>query len=602
MLQSIGAPIPGVNPCGTDVSYDEDFLAIKGEIDKLSTVSGSVDQEKVAELRQMMDATRGVIKKADKTESEKRLEQRSSVVVQSGGVDYLLIKEKSVKILSEKSKDIRVASYMCFAMWQKEKFAGLSEGLSAIDILVSEFWDGLYPAKTRMSGRKSAIEFLTSKLVDNVEYASVIADDREQLERARGVLVDLQKQFIEKIPDSPPSLLGLSQAVEKCLKKVPKPAPAAQPSSSTQAKAMGEGQQLTAGIAPVAVAASEIRTNQDALDAVRKAAKFMREQNRKDATPYRLLRSVRWDAVTTVPPNENGKTKIEAPLLQRRNYLTGLRDAGDWTKLLDECEASFGEPKFHFWLDVQRLTVAALDAQGSEFATVRTAILSELAILLQRVPKLSTMTFSDGTRFADPATNDWIEETVMPVLGSSGSSSSGLSTRFGDGEIDNQFAEAKKILDGGDLASAIALLQGGANNDNSRKAMFRRKLAMATLCMRGNQPAIARPMLENLSEEIEKFSIDGWEPALTLEVWTNLHKCYEFLAPGSAPNKQAMQQCADRVFEKICRLDVGYALASTGAKPKAKRPEVSSSKQNNVSPVAASDNGTEASATERDIK
>ena len=134
-----------------------------------------------------------------------------------------------------------------------------------------------------------------------------------------------------------------------------------------------------------------------------------------------------------------------------------------------------------------------------------------------------------------------------------------------------QCVGAKKILEGGDLLGAISLLQGKAAADNSRKGAFRRMLAMAALCMRGNQPSIARPLLEDLNDSVEKLSIDKWDPALTLEVWTNLHKCYESLAAGSsAPNKQAMLQLAEGVFQKICRLDVGYALASTGTKSKGK--------------------------------
>lgn len=569
-LEAVRRPIPGDNPCGKDVSYDDDYLAIKAEIDKLGTVSARVDQERAAELRQMMDATRGTLKKADRAEAEKQLEQRGSVVQQAGGADYQLIKDRATRILSEKSKDIRVASYLCYALWQKELFSGLTEGLSAIDILVCEFWDGLYPPKTRPGARKAAVEFLTSKLGESVEYSQVKADDREPLERAKGVLDGLQKHFTEKMPENPPSLLGLAQAVEKCLNKVPRPAPPVTPLAPGSAPSAAQAAEAGSAAPP---AIGELRTSQDAVDLVKKAAKFMRDQNRKNPSPYRLVRSLRWDALAALPPNESGKTKFEAPAAQRRNFLSGLRDAGDWNKLLDECELSFGNPGFHFWLDMQRLTVAALDALGGDFLGVRTAVLSELAILLQRVPKLSSLMFSDGTRFADPATSDWIEETVMPVLGAAESGGAVPGVRFGDGELDTQFVEAKKVLDSGDLAGAIALLQAGANNDNSRKSAFRRKLAMATLCMRGNQPSIARPLLEDLYEDIDKFSIDEWEPALTLEVWTNLHKCYGSLAAGpSGPGKVTMQQLADKVFEKICRLDVGYALASTGAKPKTKRP------------------------------
>jgi len=123
------------------------------------------------------------------------------------------------------------------------------------------------------------------------------------------------------------------------------------------------------------------------------------------------------------------------------------------------------------------------------------------------------------------------------------------------------------MLDTGDLAGALAHLQDGARADNSRKSTFRRRLASAALCLRGSQPAIARPLLEELEEEIKRHSLDEWEPALALDVWTHLHKCYGLLTAGpSTPGKQAVQQQADRVFERICRLDIGYALESTGAK------------------------------------
>ena len=52
LLQGVRRPIPGDNPCGKDISYEDDFLAIKAQIDKLGTVSGQIDQERASELRQ----------------------------------------------------------------------------------------------------------------------------------------------------------------------------------------------------------------------------------------------------------------------------------------------------------------------------------------------------------------------------------------------------------------------------------------------------------------------------------------------------------------------------------------------------------------------
>lgn len=564
LLLAVRTPIPGTNPCGSDVSYDEDYLAIKAEIDKLGTVSGHVDQERASELRQMMDATRETVRKADRAEAEKQLEQRGSVVRSTGGPDYELIRERAARILSGKSKDIRVASYLCFALWQRQQFPGLAEGLSVIDILVSQFWDGLFPPKSRPGARKTAIDFLTSKLGENVEYAAVKADDRQPLERAKEVLAALQIQFAGKMTADPPSLLGLVQAVEKCMGRIPRPVQAA----NAAAAAVNPETPGTTPASPSPVATEAVlRTAQDAFDLIKKGVKFLRDQNRRSPSPYRLLRSIRWDPLAAEPPNENGRTKIEAPPSQRRNFLSALADAAEWNKLLDECEASLGEPGYHLWLDMQRLTVMALDGLGTDFLGVRSAVLTEMAVLVKRLPRLATLTFVDGTPLANPATSDWIAESVTPLMQAPGSGDATPGRRFADDELESQFAEAKRMLDTGDLAGALAHLQDGARADNSRKSTFRRRLASAALCLRGSQPAIARPLLEELEEEIKRYCLDEWEPALALDVWTHLHKCYGYLTAGpSTPGKQAVQQQADRVFERICRLDIGYALESTGAK------------------------------------
>jgi type VI secretion system protein VasJ len=413
---------------------------------------------------------------------------------------------------------------------------------------------------------------LTQKLPEALDAADVAADDREPLESAKQTLTELQKAVAAKIPQSDFLLMGMIQAVGKCLAKVPaKAAPQPVPQSGPQPVS---GPQPEPGTQPSPTPArGTMRTSDDAVTAIREAAKFLRGQDRKGAAPYRLARSMRWDVLVNEPPNDNGKTKIDAPPAPRREYFAKLQTGSQWDKLLDEGEATFPEKPFYFWLDLQRLVVAAMDALGNDFQHARLAILQELAILLQRVPKLPSLTFSDGTRFADAATQSWIEETVMPVLGGGEGAGVGPAGPPLDSDLAALFAEAKKILAKGDLAAAIAYLQDGATLDISGKNRFRRRLHIATVCLRGGQPKMARPLLEDLNEEIEKFAITVWEPSLALEVWKNLYECYGSLTASAPPaGKAALQEHADRVFEKMCRLDLSYALAATGTKPKTKRP------------------------------
>ncbi len=574
LLAGVRRPIPGTNPCGRDISYEEDFLAVKAEIDKMNTVSGQIDQERAAELRQLMDSTRETVRKADRIDAEKQLNQRASVVKQGGGPDYTFIRQAASAILSEKSKDLRITGYLCYALWKLHSFAGLAEGLAAIEILFQEFWEGFYPGKNRLAARKGALDFLAAKLDENIAYVQVKESDRTPLERTRVTLRNLQEQFREKMPENPPSLLGLLQVVEKCLNKIPqpvatpkpaetKPSPKESPAASpgTQAGEVSKASSYTQG---------DFRTIPGAMSSIRQAAKFMREQNPRSSTPYRLVRILQWDPLISLPPNENGKTRFQAPSAQDRSALLNLRESRNWNRLLEECEGKLNQIGFHVWLDMQRFTVEALDGLGLEFTQARTAVCAELSLLIQRLPKLPTLTFSDGTRFAEPATNAWIDETLGTMQASAGQQTQ--TAVAAESELEERLAAAKQIFAAGDLGSAIAFLSTPLS-DTSRKALFRRKLAMANLCMRGGQPAIARPLLEELEQDIERYSIHEWEPRLALEAWTALNGCYQTLAANPATTaRQTLQQQAEKVFERICRLDISFALASAGIKPGTKRP------------------------------
>ncbi len=582
LLEEIKKPIPGDNPCGQDATYDDDFQRLKTEIDRIGTVGGKVDQEQAISAAKELQARGKQLGTADGS---------GSIMGSSGGVDYNLIVELSRKILTEKSKDLRAAGYLGIGLFKTRGIPGIADGIKAIKILTEEFWEGLYPAKHRLVARKNAIEFVLSRFAEYLEDSKPASDDGEQIAESLEQIKALSGQLMDLMADNAPVTSGLTKSLNEALARVPKPVekqPAA-PAGTPQDSAPG-GMATPAGSAVSAPAGipSEVQSVSQANEAIVKAAAFFRGQDRKNAVPYRLLRSLRWDALMNEPPNENGKTKIEPPQAQRRTYLQGLAQNSQWEKLLDEGEASFQQNPFHFWLDLQRLTIAALEGLGAEYSRPRVVVLQQTAVLINRLPNLSKLSFSDGTGFADPMTVSWLEETVLPVLGDGTASAGGFdfSRSVGGEDLSTQFAEAQVLLGGGDLPGALALLEAGFSMDSSRNARFRRRLYMAILCLKGNLVDMARVIMEELSEEVKSYSLEEWDPQLALEVWTNLHKCYEFLAGSAAPaDKQMFQQKSTGIFEKICRLDVRYALSTLGQKPKS-RPTHQTRPQNDGSSVA----------------
>ena len=229
-------------------------------------------------------------------------------------------------------------------------------------------------------------------------------------------------------------------------------------------------------------------------------------------------------------------------------------------------------------MDIQRFLSIALkelarkageegDEQAKrDYESVDKAVLQETALLVERYPFIADVLYRDGTPFADGQTKSWIEKTVKPILGSS--SQQGAAALGGaavdDSQVSEDFEQAQELLSRQKWGEAVDLMQNGINADPNRRGRFQRRLNLASLCMDAGQAIMARPILEQLDEEIERFSLDQWEPVLSVQVWDHLKRCYQALLSqdGQQENGVLYREKADRIFEKICRLDIRAALTS----------------------------------------
>jgi len=311
---------------------------------------------------------------------------------------------------------------------------------------------------------------------------------------------------------------------------------------------------------PPPVTRAAVASASDARSAVIEAATFLREADATNLVPYRLLRSLRWDILTDAPPNDNGVTRLEPPLEQRRTYLRGLLEKGEHETLVKEGERSFQDGSFHVWLDLQRLVVGALRAMGDGYGGVADALTTDLAMLIRRVPALLTLRFTDNTPFADGLTVEWIDTTVRPALQAEGTDGRAPSEAGDSDPLADAYAEARATLSGGDLATALATLQG-APPDGTRRFAFRRRLYEATLCTRAGQHGVARALLEALTEDVQRHQLHTWEPHLALATHKELHACYSALANEAAPaNKAALHEKRQLALDAIAQIDATHAL------------------------------------------
>jgi type VI secretion system protein VasJ len=524
-LETIAAPLSEDAPAGENVQYDEDFMALNREVEKISSVRDEPDYEAIT--------------------------------------DY------ARTVLTEKSKDLKTAGYLIVGAARHEGPEAMLEAVRAAHLLIDEYWEDLYPERT--PGRGSALDFVSDHLSHWVTSTEFDQDDRSTLVTARDLLKEIQDFGLQEMGQHAPSLSGLLNDLESAIDDLPEPEP--EPSPSDEADTDTEPDDTTdaqpsSSPSPAPSTPAAVGSESDASQVVTKAAAFLREQDRTDPTSYRLLRVMQWGVLQDEPPNDGGTTRIQPPREQRRTYLSGLLEDGDYETLVEEGESSFESEPFHLWLDLQRLVASALDALSTPYEAAYEAVMHDTARLVDRLPGLPGLAFSDGTPFAGPLTVDWIETEVQPLLEGGGEDSG--SSQDGQLPATEQYEEARQRLTGGDLDEALSLMKEGATEDLSEKETFHRRLYVARLCLNGGQPAVARPLLDDLATAIERHDLDAWNPSLALEVWTHRCRCYDALAQqAEVDDKDALFAEADAAFENVCRLDATEAVSLAEQRPRA---------------------------------
>lgn len=609
-VDDVRAPIPPADdPASTDppavgnsATYDDDFQAVKARIDALGTLSGRIDQEKALS------------------------DDDDSLYDDAPSTDFEFIASTGQRILAEQSKDLRIACYVALALYHTDGFDGLGVGLDGLQALIDTYWESLYPSPERMRGRGASLNFLMQRLVDALEDVSQpTLGDRPHLETAIDRVSSLGTFFMEEMGEHAPVTSTLKRRLETLLRNAPEPEPDPEPSGHAETAETDAPSEPTdrrdedaspaggasdpeddSGDAGSDEAASTrsaspsrqpgstnstrrdgsspeldragTATPSDAEQTIVRAAGVLRDADPTDPRPYHLLRSLRWAPLSAVPPNDDGRTRIQPPNDRRIDYLRGLLDDGSTDTLVAQAEDSFQQPPFHFWLDLQRLIAQAASQSDAGFDAVRRAILVETALLVDRVPALLNLRFADGTPFADEATRAWIESTVRETVGSSGNANAPADV------VDEAAGKAQRVLGADGLTAALEALRRVDGRDRSRRTDFRIRLATAQTCLQAGKPRLARPVLDALVDEGHQLDLADWEPRLMVEAWTASYRCYHRLAQAArrdeasdgetngpvgdaeTPTTQAdrFAERADHAFERVCALDPSRALSLSG--------------------------------------
>ena len=281
-------------------------------------------------------------------------------------------------------------------------------------------------------------------------------------------------------------------------------------------------------------------------DALVHTARSLREAQPADPRAYRLLRIGIWLRLAGPPPTRpDGNTAISGLAERDRAALDDLAARQRWLDLLHRSENLLRTHRLV--LDLQRHSAAALTALGPDHAPAALALRAELCGLLLRFSTLPGLRDRDGRPLADPDTQRWLSEHVLPR------SRPAAPTAAADSDLDPAFwSELPARLRGDDRDAALADAQARIDQSPSRKARFLRSLGLAEAALEAGDPRLAALLFTALAADAERQRIDQWDPPL-------LARC---LAGAARSHHRRGQPAArDLALEQLSRLDAPTTAA-----------------------------------------
>ena len=126
-----------------------------------------------------------------------------------------------------------------------------------------------------------------------------------------------------------------------------------------------------------------------------------------------------------------------------------------------------------------------------------------------------------------------------------------------EGLLGDTWAAAERMARGGEVDAALSTMTALAAAEANGRARFQRKLLLADICIQTNRLKLARSILEELNEMVDKHNLTAWETSdLIGAVWARLVRCYRDKSAGTANAEKATE-----FFLKLSRLDPWQALA-----------------------------------------
>ncbi|MGM0417340.1 MAG: type VI secretion system protein TssA [Thermodesulfobacteriota bacterium] len=528
-------PVNESSPAGSDVSYEPEFEELQQEIDRLSIATApgeGVNWEKVAQLSEL--------------------------------------------ILKEKSKNLLVAAYLAQALIKTKGITGFIEGSVVLSDIVENFWESLYPPKKRKKGRLNAIkwwfdkaELFAKNLPENTELTT------EEYEILKNSIKKIDSVLFEKTDDAPvlKPLIDICERIPVKSEQLPEePVQSTEKSEAQETTAEPENKNEEIKLKapepktvkkPLSEPAGEIESSKDALRVLNqamntsvKSAGFLFSEDKSDFRSYKIFRFYVWAEVNKLPMIENeNNTVLPPPDSKIRSSLEAMFNAGEYENVIELAEKSL---RNHiFWIDLNRFCASALDELGKKYLQAKITVESESLELVNKIPGIENLCFSDGTPFADNETRAWLNSLKSS---SDNTSEPDLSGSEDDIFLNAVFTEkeAKKLLKEKKGYEAVYLFEEKISGCSSLRDKIIYLISLSNFFLESGKPELAYPQLNKIESYINDYNINIWEPAVAVKGLTII---YKILKQDKNKDKQNK---ANQILDQISEISPAAGFKTAG--------------------------------------
>jgi type VI secretion system protein VasJ len=304
-----------------------------------------------------------------------------------------------------------------------------------------------------------------------------------------------------------------------------------------------------------------VSSSRDLLDRARQMASFLREQPQGYFAAYRLMRCIRWDTLTEVPPcDPDSRTRLVPPRAELRVQLKRLLAQKQWIELLDKVELAFAEGANHFWLDLQYYAFVAQEQAGADYAPVSNLAATDCALMLERLPGFHLLSFSDGTPFADDTTLEWIARHASARNVERAHTVCAVAAQSTNTDWVETETKAMELATQQGLDTAFQWLQSLPAQDGERDR-FVRQMVMARIAERADRPDTAMHLLATLDSSARRYELPAWEPSLAFEAKQHLMRLLKVRMNRKDADKPALAQRIDTLIGELTAIDAARAVA-----------------------------------------